>query len=219
MERIRIKMNRILKKTMLMALAVFMVLGTTGLALAYSTAGQYEVVFWWDTDGDLLTTETDVTLAPGDTLNASLYVSGIDSGYGWSSFTAEIGWDDTLFNNPAITVDDTTWGGPEGPGNESVGPPFYANQGAAPGVFNSGDDIKLLDITLENFGGVPTVLVTDGDGLTSMGMDWSTHVAANWPAGASFEAQDLNINAVPVPAAVWLLGSGLLGLVGIRRRN
>jgi hypothetical protein len=24
---------------------------------------------------------------------------------------------------------------------------------------------------------------------------------------------------VPVPAAVWLLGSGLLGLIGIRRRN
>lgn len=29
----------------------------------------------------------------------------------------------------------------------------------------------------------------------------------------------LNPTAVPVPAAVWLLGSGLLGLIGIRRRN
>ena len=26
-------------------------------------------------------------------------------------------------------------------------------------------------------------------------------------------------SAVPIPAAVWLLGSGLVGLVGIRRRN
>jgi hypothetical protein len=26
-------------------------------------------------------------------------------------------------------------------------------------------------------------------------------------------------NAVPIPGAIWLLGSGLLGLVGIRRRN
>ncbi|WDN89830.1 hypothetical protein BuS5_02798 [Desulfosarcina sp. BuS5] len=29
----------------------------------------------------------------------------------------------------------------------------------------------------------------------------------------------LDIPAVPVPAAVWLLGSGILGLVGIRRRS
>ncbi|WP_319526483.1 DUF4465 domain-containing protein [uncultured Desulfosarcina sp.] len=36
---------------------------------------------------------------------------------------------------------------------------------------------------------------------------------------AYFAMDDLEINAVPVPAAVWLLGSGLLGLIGIRRRN
>jgi len=29
----------------------------------------------------------------------------------------------------------------------------------------------------------------------------------------------LNVSAVPVPAAVWLFGSGLLGLVGVARRN
>ncbi len=29
----------------------------------------------------------------------------------------------------------------------------------------------------------------------------------------------LNISAVPVPAAVWLFGSGLLGLVGVARRK
>lgn len=28
-----------------------------------------------------------------------------------------------------------------------------------------------------------------------------------------------NVSAVPLPSAVWLLGSGLLGLVGLRRRN
>jgi len=30
---------------------------------------------------------------------------------------------------------------------------------------------------------------------------------------------DGDINAVPVPAAVWLFGSGFLGLVGVARRK
>lgn len=36
---------------------------------------------------------------------------------------------------------------------------------------------------------------------------------------AYFAMDNLNASPVPVPAAAWLLGSGLLGLVGIRRRN
>ena len=41
---------------------------------------------------------------------------------------------------------------------------------------------------------------------------------------ANFDAQELTItsytpSAIPVPAAVWLFGSGLLGLVGVARRK
>lgn len=37
--------------------------------------------------------------------------------------------------------------------------------------------------------------------------------------GAQFYIEGLNVNPVPIPAAVWLFGSGLLGLVGIARRK
>jgi hypothetical protein len=30
---------------------------------------------------------------------------------------------------------------------------------------------------------------------------------------------NIDVTPTPIPAAAWLLGSGLLGLIGIRRRN
>ena len=48
--------------------------------------------------------------------------------------------------------------------------------------------------------------------MTLGGITYDAH------AGYEFESLSVSVNAVPVPAAVWLLGSGLLGLIGIRRR-
>jgi len=40
------------------------------------------------------------------------------------------------------------------------------------------------------------------------------------PAGAAWYTIDLNTTSpVPLPGAAWLLGSGLLGLIGLGRKN
>ena len=49
-------------------------------------------------------------------------------------------------------------------------------------------------------------------------------LSGTWDASVIFEGKDLShisayTKVVPVPAAVWLFGSGLLGLVGIARRK
>ena len=61
-------------------------------------------------------------------------------------------------------------------------------------------------------GGMTTYTMTDpdGNGIMGTGMIDGPFVGFN----ANF-----NMSAVPVPAAVWLLGSGLLGLVGVARRR
>ena len=37
--------------------------------------------------------------------------------------------------------------------------------------------------------------------------------------GWNIEAVAIDVQTVPVPAAVWLFGSGLLGLIGMARRK
>ena len=47
----------------------------------------------------------------------------------------------------------------------------------------------------------------------------SSYVRMNLSTDSSFDNQVQDqYRAVPIPAAAWLLGSGLLGLVGIRRK-
>jgi len=49
-------------------------------------------------------------------------------------------------------------------------------------------------------------------------MDFSLYTdTSNVPEGALVGVADLS--AVPVPAAVWLFGSGLIGLLGVARRR
>jgi len=62
--------------------------------------------------------------------------------------------------------------------------------------------------------------------LSGTGMVYSDSVAgftptqANWSFSAvSRSTYSMTVTAVPVPAAVWLFGSGLLGLVGVARRK
>ena len=50
----------------------------------------------------------------------------------------------------------------------------------------------------------------DGDPIYDAWVTWDS-------GGVDFEAIGV-INTVPVPGAVWLLGSGLLGFIGIRRK-
>jgi len=50
-------------------------------------------------------------------------------------------------------------------------------------------------------------------GLTPGQYEWA------WGTGASADSYKLNVGAVRIPAAVWLFGSGLLGLVGVARRK
>ena len=87
--------------------------------------------------------------------------------------------------------------------------------------FNQGSSSDLAPNSICVLDACSTAIVTTYDSLTG-------DFTASWDAvvvGGAFDGQvghwNINGNAqvVPVPAAVWLFGSGLLGLVGIARRR
>ena len=69
-----------------------------------------------------------------------------------------------------------------------------------------------------------SLVPTDGTFLTST-VSWTAddHVGESLgirltSAGGSTYFDDVRLDAVPIPGAVWLLGSGLIGLVAVRRK-
>jgi hypothetical protein len=64
-----------------------------------------------------------------------------------------------------------------------------------------------------------TTLGDNVDGGVTLQLKASCGADANCVADIYFDNASMVVNPVPVPAAVWLFGSGLIGLIGIARRR
>jgi hypothetical protein len=65
-----------------------------------------------------------------------------------------------------------------------------------------------------------SLIVGTGSAYTGSGLTWAGFLGGN-PANAGVVVGSLNLtpSAVPVPAAVWLFGTALMGLTGFKRRQ
>jgi hypothetical protein len=111
-------------------------------------------------------------------------------------------------------------------GNNLLISPLPQNIAVASGGLNAGDWTATNEsfATLNLTGSNMFRLAISTDGGTSWSGDISTSPAGTNILNVTFIdgtvlSVDINVAPVPVPAAVWLFGSGLLGMVGVARRK
>ena len=175
-------------------------------------------------DGTVFTSSSDYT-GPGGLSNMTLSSPTVFSGYNWTAHDIQVFAPGTYSFNPAL-----------GGGAAETGTQFLtvgAGQLGAHMLFdwngNLNIDVSILwnangvfgnDLIQQTLTGtaVWNAVSIDGDanGIPGIKMQPGGPFA-NF--NANFNLKGITPNAVPVPAAVWLLGSGLLGLVGVARRK
>lgn len=201
------------------------------------TGGTNDVSMTWD--GTVFNASTDYT-GPGSVSNMTLSSPTLFFSYPWVAHDVQV------FAPGTFTFDTTLGGGNAETGIQTLtvgagqlGAHMLFDWGGASattscGKANCNIDVSVLWNPNAVFGGsfyagatntagnsattVWNASSIDGDGNGIMGISMN----AGGPFGgfnANFNLQGITPNAVPVPAAVWLLGSGLLGLVGVARRK
>ena len=184
--------------------AVMLVMGLA----CYANAASYEVEWtgsvWLNSSNDSQTWSFDLD---ADTLD----VGNISAGDTINSATLEI-----------VFYDDD---------DEGAGNPRYFSQTAEFADLTIDGTLALNDEEIETGAKSFDVLnLVSGDHSLEVLLTWLDKIPSGEPwagysAAGDFEVQSVKLSgdysaaAVPIPGAMWLLGSGLLGLIGIRRKR
>ena len=208
-----------------------------GLALAFGAGGACADIISYTLNGG----NTALSGFPGP--YATVEVNLTDSTHATITFTSLTNGNNVYLLGGAqaadVNVNATNWtlGTVTGTNSFSGGPPFGAPGGYTNGGANAVDGFGSFNQTIDSADGYTHVASQITFGLTDNSGTWAS--AANvltgnsngFPAAAhifvctltsgscSVTAPATGFATVPIPAAAWLFGSGLVGLIAIARRR
>lgn len=79
------------------------------------------------------------------------------------------------------------------------------------GNWDNNDDVTFSGLTLTSFG--------DNSGVAAINELVSSFSLSAEGSNDDFRLKSITVSAVPIPAAAWLFGSALIGMVGLRRKR
>jgi len=204
-----------MKKLTVILLAVFMVIGMSTAASAAPTLSFNIDFYGGDTtylQGDFDLGET-IILQPGDSVKVDILFSVTEEAVVGGGFDLAFNPSNLAASSLMLTAPFLDFGL-----SEITSGHVRAQGGVWPAgnFLGPGENIGIASFTFECLGAsLDELWLYDFDTVTS---EWVTET------GACLDGQIdgiylASISNVPIPGAVWLLGSGLIGLVGLRRRR
>ena len=206
-----------MKKLFLLMIAILTAVGLSAPMASADPILTFGVDFWTDgsnpvhnyAKGDLIGTDEVITLQPCEWVNVDLYFSVTEEGVVGGGFGLPYNYLESNENIDFIS--------PFMVFSSNVNTPGYigGEAGAWPGgtIVGPGEDIPFATFALHCIAqGTDELWLNDYD------------ARAQWVTESGLVLDDQmgiqigTINNVPIPGAVWLLSSGLLGLMGLRRR-
>lgn len=160
--------------------------------------------------------------ASADTVSLSADVSGnsvvVDVNFDFTpdSGVIDLTWDDSLFSFDGFGATASGW-------TVSGGDLLPSGSGYPAGIF--GVSVKADSPSAAAGTAFSFNLLASGTGTSDLGVFDNYRTTSSFYMNGSkldgiiFEGTSATITAVPVPAAVWLFGSGLIGLAGVARRK
>ena len=183
------KMARMNTKLMQLIGATALLFSTSGIALA-ATVGF---------------SPDPVNVAPGETFSVGIVGTDFTE---LSGGTFDLGFDSTVLRIDSVVIDSYWDFLPDG-GGPAAGDVW-------PGI---GFDVFVNDPAVGDFAIATinlTALIAGTSDLVVLNSQFFSTTAQLFPTLIN---GTVNVGQVPVPAAVWLFGSGLLGLIGVARRK
>jgi len=194
-----------------------MIATITILMFNFIAAPVYALTIFIDLNGDMLY-DSQGTFTPGDIFTAGIYANVDNVHGGLVGFGVSLSYDE-----PPVSV----YGVPTQLDNVSIDPQwnFLPVKSVGPGALTAGGSllstgligtsVHLFDVTFQaTTTGISTLLMTDE--IPNFG-DFAGQDGFDYDASGELNFLSTQIRIIPVPPALILFGSGLLGMISLAR--